>query len=32
MLTPILNTDKLILWSIREEDAEEIFKCWMNDE
>ena len=32
MLTPILNTDKLILWSIREEDAEEIFKCWMDDE
>lgn len=32
MITPILETDRLILRPIRKEDINPIFNCWMRDE
>ena len=32
MITPVLETDRLILRPIRKEDTNSIFDCWMKDE
>lgn len=32
MITPKLETERLLLRQIKKEDTEEIFKCWMQDE